>query len=270
MLSIGEAAKAVHMTPETLRHYDRIGLVQPSCKDAWTKYRYYTSQDLVRLQTVHALQQMDLSLEKIKEILSYQDLEKIVAFLTEAEKVADAKIAALQHSKAKIQLARADYEKKLRGEPREQTPTLRIFPPRTLLLSEDFSAPSVENLWQYLSHFYDHIPPAQRADFQFEDIAGIYSEDTCSRLYAVCLRYSPIPGLKHLPGGGYLCLRCNEENRLQKTAELVSLVQTRYHVSPSFTLQQVVVSGILHWIYEAQVFVGPDVAADAPPCTREK
>lgn len=32
-LSIGEAAKAVHTTRETLRHYDRIGLVKPSKTD---------------------------------------------------------------------------------------------------------------------------------------------------------------------------------------------------------------------------------------------
>ena len=68
-LTIGEAAKAVHMTAETLRHYDRIGLVQPSVKDPWTRYRYYSPQDLIRLHTVRALQQMDLPLEKIKEVL---------------------------------------------------------------------------------------------------------------------------------------------------------------------------------------------------------
>jgi len=31
--SIGEAAKAANMTSETLRHYDRIGLVKASKKD---------------------------------------------------------------------------------------------------------------------------------------------------------------------------------------------------------------------------------------------
>ena len=31
--SIGEAAKIVHTTTETLRHNDRIGLVKPSRKD---------------------------------------------------------------------------------------------------------------------------------------------------------------------------------------------------------------------------------------------
>lgn len=40
--TIGEAAKAVRTTAETLRHYDRIGLVKPSRTDEWTNYRYYT------------------------------------------------------------------------------------------------------------------------------------------------------------------------------------------------------------------------------------
>ncbi len=74
--SIGEAAKAVHTTTETLRHYDRIGLVKPSKKDEWTGYRYYTENDIVRLNTVRALLLMDLSLSEIKNVLEYDDLKK--------------------------------------------------------------------------------------------------------------------------------------------------------------------------------------------------
>ena len=97
--SVGEAAKAVHTTSETLRHYDRIGLVKPSKKDEWTNYRYYTEQDIVRLNTVRALQLMDLPLQEIKKVLEYDDLKNIVDFLAQAEKKADEKIAALQYSK---------------------------------------------------------------------------------------------------------------------------------------------------------------------------
>ena len=97
--SVGEAAKIVHTTSETLRHYDRIGLVKPSKKDEWTNYRYYTEQDIVRLNTVRALQQMDLPLQEIKRVLEYDDLQKILDFLTQAEKKADEKMAALQYSK---------------------------------------------------------------------------------------------------------------------------------------------------------------------------
>lgn len=113
--SVGEAANAVETTSETLRHYDRIGLVKPGKKDEWTKYRYYTEQDIVRLNTVRALQLMDLPLQEIKKVLAYDDLERIIDFLTQAEEKADEKITALQYSKSRIKLAKADYERKLQG-----------------------------------------------------------------------------------------------------------------------------------------------------------
>lgn len=59
IFSVGEAAKLAGMTAETLRHYDRIGLVSPHKKDEWTRYRYYTEDEIVRLHTVHALRCMD-------------------------------------------------------------------------------------------------------------------------------------------------------------------------------------------------------------------
>ena len=47
--SISEAAKIVGLTSETLRHYDRIDLVKPCKKDQWSGYRYYSEQEIVRL-----------------------------------------------------------------------------------------------------------------------------------------------------------------------------------------------------------------------------
>ena len=126
--SVGEAAKAANTTAETLRHYDRIGLVKPSKKDEWTRYRYYTEQDIVRLNTVRALQLMDLPLQEIKKVLEYDDLEKIIAFFQQAEKRADEKIAALQFSKAKIQLAKADYVRNLECSASPAAPSLKSTP----------------------------------------------------------------------------------------------------------------------------------------------
>ena len=131
--SVGEAAKAVHTTSETLRHYDRIGLVKPSKKDAWTNYRYYTEQDIVRLNTVRALQLMDLPLQEIKKVLEYDDLEKILDFLTQAEKKADEKIAALQYSKSKIRLAKADYARKLQAQQSFSGTVLKDLPELSLI-----------------------------------------------------------------------------------------------------------------------------------------
>ncbi len=254
--SVGEAAKAVHTTSETLRHYDRIGLVKPSKKDEWTNYRYYTEQDIVRLNTVRALQLMDLPLQEIKKVLEYDDLKNIVDFLAQAEKKADEKIAALQYSKSKIQLAKADYERKLQTQQRLQGAFLKDYPERVILLSDILEVPTLDNLWNYLNHFYEKVTPALREQFAFEDLAGIYTENGATRLFAVCVRYADVNGLKILPKGKYLCADCTEENRGQVLSEIMRIARAEYGVEPTFTVQMIVVSGILHWNYEVQVYIG--------------
>ena len=254
--SIGEAAKIVHTTAETLRHYDRIGLVRPSKKDEWTNYRYYTDQDIVRLNTVRALQLMDLPLQEIKKVLEYDNLEKIVDFLAQAEVKADEKIAALQYSKSKIQLAKADYERKLQALKKTNGSFIKEIPERVILLSDTLEVPTLDNLWNYLSHFHEKVTPALKEQFYFEDLAGIYTENGLSRLFAVCTRYAETDGLKILPKGKYLCASCTEATRKSTLDELIDRAKTEYGVNAQFTVQLIVVSGILQWNYEVQVYVG--------------
>lgn len=249
--SIGEAAELVNVTSETLRHYDRIGLVKPSKKDERTKYRYYTKQDIVRLNTVRALQQMDLPLQEIKKVLEYDDLQKIVDYLAEAEKKAEAKIAAIEYSKSKILLAKADYEKKLYRQSKNKTIYIREFPQRTIMLSA-LEYPTVDNLWSYLRHFYDGIEPSIQEQFEFEDAAGIYIENGKSQMFAICSRWTEIDTLKVLPAGTYLCLDCTEENRELRLRELLQTVKSEYQTQPDFLLQMIIISGVLKWNYQLQ------------------
>lgn len=253
--SIGEAAKKAGMTGETLRHYDRIGLVKPSKKDEWTNYRYYTEADIVLLNTVRVLQQMDIPLKKIKEVLEYDDIGKIIDFLNEAEKRADEKIALLKESKAIIHRAKADYK----GKPRRiftGNVFIERFPKQVILLSDTLETPTVDNLWNYLSHFYGKVGAELRDMFEFENAAGIYTENGRSRLFAVCVKYAQTDGLITLPSGDYLCADCTEQERANKLNELLKIAETEYDARPKFTVQQIVVSGILQWKYQLRVFLG--------------
>lgn len=256
LFTIGQAAQAVGATTETLRHYDRIGLVTPQQKDRWTGYRYYSHEDIVRLHTVLALRQLDLPLETIRDALQYEELEKIIALLSEAEKRADEKIASITRCKSRIQSAKQAYESKRSGQGSGEDQIIRYFPQRVILLSNTLEAPSLDNLWNYLRHFYAQIPPALKDRFSFADIAGIYTENHCSRLFALCTHYEDIAGLKILPEGNYLCADCREEDRAEKTGELVRLAEREFGRAPGFTVQQIVLSGILHWNYQVQVYTG--------------
>ena len=116
--------------------------------------------------------------------------------------------------------------------------------------------PTVDNLWNYLSHFYEKVTPALKEQFCFEDLAGIYTENGTSRLFAVCVRHTAIDGLRVLPKGKYLCASCTEENRKSTLVALMDRAKTAYGVTPQFTVQLIVVSGILQWNYEVQVYTG--------------
>lgn len=252
--SIGEAAKEVNTTSETLRHYDRIGLVKPSKKDDWTNYRYYTNQDIVRLNTVRALQQMDLPLQEIKKVLDYDNLSKIVNYLTKAEQKADQKIAELQNSKSKIALARANYEKKIHPQSENNDIFIQELPERTIMLS-NLTKPTVDNLWNYHRHFYNTLPPEEQKYFSFEDLAGIYTENNQSQMFAICSKYIDKNNLKKLPAGKYLCCNCNEEEKEIKLNELLKLANQKYNSKPSFILEIIVISGVLKWNYQLQLLI---------------
>ncbi len=69
MLKIGEFAWLGQVTVETLRYYDRLGLLKPAHLDPLTDYRYYVLDQLPRLNRILALKDLGLSLEDIARML---------------------------------------------------------------------------------------------------------------------------------------------------------------------------------------------------------
>lgn len=254
--AIREAARIVEMTSEALRHYDRIGLVCPTHRDEQTGYRYYTRAELIRLSTIRALRNMDIPLDEIKQALDMDELDSVIEFFARAEKRADAKIAQLQYAKQKIRQARAEYEKKLCAPRAEPGAFVQRFPVRTILLSQNLREPELDNLWCYHKSFYEQLPPGEREQFAFEDMAGIYHSGGEAHLFAVCTRFSPRPDLIALPAGDYLCVDCTEADRHGALAQLQRTAAEQYGAHTGFALELVVVSGILQWNYQAQVYIG--------------
>lgn len=116
-------------------------------------------------------------------------------------------------------------------------------------------APTLDNLWNYHRHFYDQLLDNQKVDFSFEDLTGIYEQNGQSRLFAICTRFTKANGIRILPQGKYLCADCTGENREQIIENLIEIAKNQYNVIPDFTIQLIVLSGILQWNYQAQIFI---------------
>ncbi|WP_242973929.1 MerR family transcriptional regulator [Clostridium thermosuccinogenes] len=67
---IGEVSKKFNIGIETLRYYDKIGLLIAKRKN---NLRYYSEEDVKKLQNIMAMKEMMFSLEDIKRILEIDE-----------------------------------------------------------------------------------------------------------------------------------------------------------------------------------------------------
>lgn len=81
MYKIGEFSKLSFVTVQALRHYDEIGLLKPAKLEQLTGYRYYSADQLPRIQYILALKNLGLSLDDISMLvndnLSFEDMRKL-------------------------------------------------------------------------------------------------------------------------------------------------------------------------------------------------
>lgn len=67
-LFIGELSKRVGIPAQTIRYYERLGLVKPAQRTL-SQYRVYAEEDELRLQFIQKAKQFGLSLDEIKKLI---------------------------------------------------------------------------------------------------------------------------------------------------------------------------------------------------------
>lgn len=77
LFQIGEVAKLFHISVGSLRHYEKSGLLQPEYIDSQSGYRYYSTAQFERLNTIRYLRALGTPLEEISSFLSNKNLNSI-------------------------------------------------------------------------------------------------------------------------------------------------------------------------------------------------
>ncbi|MEX2416429.1 MAG: MerR family transcriptional regulator [Paenibacillaceae bacterium] len=75
LYSIQEVSRILGMSKDTLRYYDRIGIVSPSRED--NRYRRYSKDDLIDLMNIQIMQYADFSLDEIRGKFGFRKMENI-------------------------------------------------------------------------------------------------------------------------------------------------------------------------------------------------
>lgn len=79
--TIGEVSKLFQVKIATLRYYDQIGLLRPEFIDKKTNYRYYSTQQFERLNSIKYLRALDLPINEIIDFFNYREIDTLVEML---------------------------------------------------------------------------------------------------------------------------------------------------------------------------------------------
>ena len=97
-MTTGELAKRMGVTVRTLQHYDREGLLAPSCISEGGR-RLYMNKDVVKIHQILSLKHLGFSLSDIKSrLISLDKPAEVADILTEQAAIVQKKIEALSES----------------------------------------------------------------------------------------------------------------------------------------------------------------------------
>lgn len=91
MMTVGQMSKLFNITTETLRHYDRIGLLKPIINKE-NGYRYYSIKEMEKLDLILDAKYLEIPLSNIKEAIANDSIEDYIELIQLQEKTIDAKI----------------------------------------------------------------------------------------------------------------------------------------------------------------------------------
>ena len=101
LFTIGQVTKMYHLRHDTLRYYDRIGLLKPTVKKE-NGYRYYTIRDIELLEFILLSRQLDIPIKKLKAILEKGNVEEYINLFSCHEVFIEEKIKSLNELKQEV------------------------------------------------------------------------------------------------------------------------------------------------------------------------
>lgn len=230
--SIGEMAKLHQTTVKTLRYYDQIGLFKPAETAPQSGYRYYTTAQFERLNTIQYLQALGLSLKEIQAHLAQPDIGTFRTLLQEQEHLADQRIQELIRMKRRFHARLQDLDEAQRVDQLE-TPVIQTLPARQIVtLTQPIrSEPDLELALRHLATQAGLAPAifigGVGLTISRENILARHFHSYQSVFILVPESVTgPLAGT--LPGGDYACIYYNGNHQQSRAAyeTLLTFVQT--------------------------------------------
>lgn len=146
--SVGQVSRLLDIPAETLRYYDRVGLISPQRRGE-NGYRYYYIEQFELLLTIKLLRAMGMPIEKIQVILDGKDLGDICDLFADKRKEVQLQQQYLEYLLKKIDYLEAALSRCRHTECIEEVPSPQYWPFYIDCILETACAPVEESVQQF-------------------------------------------------------------------------------------------------------------------------
>ena len=108
--SIGQVSKLFEISKDTLRHYDKIGILKPEVNET-NGYRYYYEEDLEKLGLILETKYLGIPLSEIKATIESESLTEYKNLVVRQEELITKQIEELKIKQQHLQEARETLDK---------------------------------------------------------------------------------------------------------------------------------------------------------------
>lgn len=236
-LSIGQMAELNHVSEQTLRLYDKEGLLVPRCVDPVTGYRYYHIIQSAKLDLIQNMKVYGMTLRQIRSFLDSNDPAALREMLSEQAASIEERIRQLRRSQSAITRTLDNY-RRYEAMPRNGEIFLEYIPERRI-----FRYSCDVNYFDQDESGYEYMLRQMKANLvannmplsYFTNIGTIIRREHLvpdalfsNEVFLFVDEDDSSQAMETLPAASYLCL-CSDEFSMEaaNVRRLLDYVQTR-------------------------------------------
>lgn len=214
LFSIGKLSKITGVHVQSLRYYERLGILSPVYIDPDTKYRYYSFPQIKVVEAIGYCVELDIPLKDFTLFLSADrsqiDYERLLHY---GKTIAQCKIADIQEKMRFFEEIDRDM---LHGEQCVQTPRLHSHFPTKTYLTVPYSGTQSTPAFQ--AALCDLLVQIRKKGWQTNYDSGllaIYRDNTMTQFaYADILHMDDTngPNIFHIPEADFVCIQQQESD----------------------------------------------------------
>lgn len=167
-MTIKEFAKLCGCNPQTLRYYDRVGLLKPVRVDRYSGYRFYDEEQAVTFVKIKNLQSALFTIDEIKPLLDADSATVYKAF--------DEKIASLESKLETVRAIQRSYQgeidmvkEQLEAIRQKVTESMRAYDPSEQF---DIDGEQYARITDNVCNFFESMLTANDADISYTPQEG--------------------------------------------------------------------------------------------------